>query len=443
LPGVRCHAAPGSVEQPMEEAQRLASTVVSQVLAGRSLDSALAELWREHPSLSAQQRGQVQDLCFGALRFHGYLEALLDALVDKPVREEKLACLMRVALYQLEFTRAAAHAVVDQAVLACARLGRGSAKGLINAVLRSFLRRSAELRARARRNDVGRFSYPRWWIDKLRQQYPRQHARILDAGNQRPPMTLRVNRMRCTQSAYLAQLQAREILAEPLGEYAVLLARPRPVAELPGFAEGIVSVQDAAAQRAAPLLDLATGQRVLDACAAPGGKTAHMLEMADVELTAVDEDATRLERLRANLRRVGLSAKVVQGDALEPGTWWDGDPFERILADVPCSASGVVRRHPDIKWLRRPSDIARFADVQERMLAALWRLLGSGGKLLYATCSVFHEENHIQVERFLDRHRDARRLPLPGEDANRQEHAGQILPDERHDGFFYALLQKN
>jgi 16S rRNA (cytosine967-C5)-methyltransferase len=427
----------------MQDAQRLASTAVSQVLNGRSLDGVLAALWREHSMLSAQQRALVQELSFGALRFHGYLDAVLGLLVEKPLRDEKLASLIRIALYQLDFTRAGAHAVVDQAVLACARLGHPAAKGLVNAVLRNYLRRAAELRTRARRSESARYSYPKWWIDKLRQQYPRHYAGILEAGNRHPPMTLRVNRKRSTVMAYLTLLREQNIVAEALGEHALMLEQPRPVAELPGFAEGAVSVQDAAAQRAASLLDLADGQRVLDACAAPGGKAAHVLEIADVALTAVDRDAVRLDRVRANLERLGLNANVVYGDALEPHAWWDGRPFERILADVPCSASGVVRRHPDIKWLRRPGDIGRFAETQARMLAALWRLLVSGGKLLYATCSVFHEENHIQVERFLDRHRDARRLPLPGDDTPIQEHAGQILPDDRHDGFFYALLQKN
>lgn len=427
----------------MQDAQRLASAVVSEVLAGRSLDSGLAALWREQPSLPAPQRALIQELCFGALRFHGYLDALLGVLLEKPLRDARLACLIRTALYQLEFTRAGAHVVVDQAVLACARLGHPAAKGLVNAVLRNYLRRAAELRARARHSEVARYSYPKWWIGKLRQQYPRQFASILEAGNRHPPMTLRVNRRRCTVSEYLAALRERDIAAAALEENAIVLERPCPVAQLPGFAEGIVSVQDASAQRAAVLLDLRAGQRVLDACAAPGGKTAHMLETADVALTALDVDPARLDRVRGYLARLGMNAHLLRGDALDPDAWWDRRPFERILADVPCSASGVVRRHPDIKWLRRPGDIGRFAETQARMLEALWRLLVSGGKLLYATCSVFHEENHIQVERFLDRHRDARRLPLPGDDTSRQEHAGQILPDDRHDGFFYALLQKD
>ena len=426
----------------MEETQRLASTVILQVLAGRSLDSDLAAVRREHPGLSAQQRAAIQDLSFGTLRFLGYLDALLALLLDKPLRDDRLASLLRVALYQLEFTRAAEHAIVDHAVRACIQSGHAAAKGLVNAVLRNFLRRRAELCAKARHSDVGRYSYPSWWIDKLRGQYPQHYSAILDAGNLHPPLALRVNRRRTATGEYLAQLQASGIGACAVGE-AVLLDRPRSVADIPGFAEGVVSVQDAAAQRAAFLLDLQPGAAVLDACAAPGGKAGHILELADINLTALDSARARLERINANLSRLKLTAHIVCGDACDPASWWDGRPYDRILADVPCSASGVVRRHPDIKWLRREGDIAQFAHTQSRMLDALWQLLASGGKLLYATCSVFHEENHIQVERFLGRHRDAHRLKLPGADTNQQQPAGQILPDEWHDGFFYALLQKN
>ncbi|MBI4194467.1 MAG: 16S rRNA (cytosine(967)-C(5))-methyltransferase RsmB [Betaproteobacteria bacterium] len=426
----------------MQEIQRLAGSVVGRVLAGNSLDAELAALWRGQRTLVAQQRAAIQDLCFGTLRFLGQVDALLDALLDKPLRDERLRCLLRVALYQLEHTRAAPHAIVDHAVRAAGRIGVGAAKGLINAVLRNFLRERARFLAQARRSDEGRFSYPAWWIAKLRRQYPEQFAAILDAGNLHPPLTLRVNRRRATPREYVDRLTAAGIAARGIGGSAILLDRPRPVETIPGFVEGLVSIQDAAAQRAAPLLDLAPRLRVLDACAAPGGKTAHMLELADVEVTALDSDARRLERVWENLTRLNLSARVVCGDAGEPAGWWDGRPFDRVLADVPCSASGVVRRHPDIKWLRRPGDIAQFARAQQRMLDALWQLLATGGKFLYATCSVFHEENHLQVEQFLERHRNAHRLILPGAGNHHAQPAGQMLPDREHDGFFYALLQK-
>jgi 16S rRNA (cytosine967-C5)-methyltransferase len=249
-------------------------------------------------------------------------------------------------------------------------------------------------------------------------------------------MTLRVNRRKRSVEAYLAQLAALGIDARRVGEVAVRLAQPRGVERLPGFAAGEVSVQDAGAQLAAPLLDARDGMRVLDACAAPGGKCAHLLELADLDLLALDRDAERAARIGATHARLGLAAEVRVADAGDPDRWWDGKPFDRVLLDVPCSASGVVRRHPDIKWLRREADLDGFAREQSRLLAALWQVLVPGGKLLYATCSVFAEENGAVIDAFLARHDDARQLPLPGIGG------GSLLPDDEHDGFFYALLEK-
>jgi 16S rRNA (cytosine967-C5)-methyltransferase len=426
----------------MIEVQRLAAAVLGGVLGGRSLDSELAEAWRRHSQLDERSRAAVQDLAYGALRFLPRLEALLETLLQKPLKDARLRALLLVALYQLAHTRAAPHAIVDHAVSACHALGLTSAKGLANAVLRNFLRRRAALGARALRTETARYCHPQWWIDKLRVQYPARYAAALEAGNSRPPLALRVNRRRTCVADYLELIARHGIRGEAHGAAAVLLEKALPAARIPGLAEGLVSVQDAAAQLAAPLLDLADGMRVLDACAAPGGKTGHALELADLNLTALDNDAARLERVRANLARLGLAARVVCGDACEPASWWDGARFDRILLDAPCSGSGVARRHPDIKWLRRESDIEQFARLQNRMLDALWQMLASGGKLLYATCSVFHEENHEQVARFLERHRDATRLALPAVDDDTHPPAGQLLPDGRHDGFFYALLQK-
>jgi 16S rRNA (cytosine967-C5)-methyltransferase len=426
----------------MVEVQRLAAAVLGGVLAGRSLDSELAAAWRRHSQLDERSRASVQDLAYGALRFLPRLEALLETLLEKPLKDARLHALLLVALYQLAHTRAAPHAIVDHAVSACHALGLTSAKGLANAVLRNFLRRRAALGARRLPTETARYCHPQWWIDKLRVQYPVQYAAALEAGNARPPLALRVNRRRARVADYLDLLARHGIRGEAHGAAAVLLEKALPAARIPGLAEGLVSVQDAAAQLAAPLLDISEGMRVLDACAAPGGKTGHALELADLNLTALDNDAARLERVRANLARLGLAARVVCGDACEPASWWDGSCFDRILLDAPCSASGVARRHPDIKWLRRESDIEQFTRLQKRMLDALWQTLASGGKLLYATCSVFHEENHEQVARFLERHRDATRLALPAVDDDAHPPAGQLLPDGRHDGFFYALLQK-
>jgi 16S rRNA (cytosine967-C5)-methyltransferase len=426
----------------MVEVQRLAAAVLRGVFAGRSLDAELAAAWQGHPQLDARRRAAVQDLAYGALRFLPRLEALLEALLERPLQDERLRALLLIALHQLEATRAAPHAVVDHAVRACHALGLTSAKGLANAVLRNFLRRRATLAARAQRTEPARYCHPQWWIDKLRLQYPEDYAAILEAGNTRPPLALRVNCRRAAVADYLALLREQGIQCEVLGEAAVLLRKALPAARVPGLSEGRVSVQDAGAQLAAPLLDLADGMRVLDACAAPGGKTGHALELADVDLTALDNDASRLERVRDNLARLGLTARVICGDACDPAAWWDGRRFDRILLDAPCSASGIVRRHPDIKWLRREADIEQYVELQRRMLDALWQTLESGGKFLYATCSVFREENREQVARFEKRHRDARRLALPALDEETQARAGQLLPDGRHDGFFYALLQK-
>jgi 16S rRNA (cytosine967-C5)-methyltransferase len=425
------------------EVQRLAAQVVESVLAGRSLDAALAAVWRRHAQLGARSRPAIQDLAYGTLRFLARFEGLLDLLLDKPVEDARLRTLLLVALCQLEQTRAAHHAVVDNAVRTAAALGLGSAKGLVNAVLRNFLRRRAPLVARVERQETARFCHAQWWIDKLRSQYPARYAAVLKAGNERPPLALRVNARRTTRRQYLDLLARHGIVGEASGAVGVLLAKPLPAERIPGLADGLVSVQDAAAQLAAPLLDVRDGMRVLDACAAPGGKSTHVLELAAADLTALDSDGARLERVRSNLARLGLDARVACGDACEPHAWWDGTPYDRILADVPCSASGIVRRHPDIKWLRRATDIAQFARTQARMLDALWQLLASGGKLLYVTCSVFQEENSEQIAGFLERHRDATRLGLPAVDNVSQQPAGQLLPDGRHDGFFYALLQKS
>lgn len=423
----------------MLEVQRHASRAVAFALAGRSLTQALDGVWRQHPRLTPQQRAAIRDLSYGTLRHYGRLQALLALLLRAPVSDEDLRCLLLVALFQLSYSKAAAHAVVDHAVKTAVALGKTSAKGLVNAVLRNFLRnRSALLDQADASGEVARYSHPQWWIDKLRAQYPGQWQEILLAGNQHPPMTLRVNRRRTSTEAYLALLQASGMAAERLGEWAVRLAQPVAVDRLPGFGDGLVSVQDAGAQQAAPLLDAQAGMRVLDACAAPGGKAGHLLESADLDLTALDLDASRLHKVEENLARLGLAARCLAGDAALPEQWWDGTPFQRILADVPCSASGVVRRHPDIKWLRRETDLGSFAEQQRRILDALWRCLARDGKLLYVTCSVFAEENQLQLAAFAARHPDARVLPLAGG----AEHDLQLLPDSQHDGFYYALLAK-
>lgn len=422
--------------------QCLAAEVVSRVLAGRSLDAELAATWQNESALSTQERGAVQDLSYGVLRRLGFLEAILGQLLHRPPADALVRHLLQVALYQLLHSKAQPYTIVDHAVPACAQLGFPLAQGLVNAVLRNFLRRRAELETGAMATDAGRYSYAPWWINKLVAQFPANYRDILEAGNARPPLTLRINRRRITPDAYLEMLAASDIAATPVGRYGLILDKPRPIAQLPGFADGLASVQDAGAQLAAELLDVADGMRVLDACAAPGGKTAHLLELADLDLTAVDIDAERLQRVADTLKRLSLQAKLRQADAGQAEQWRDAGMFDRILADVPCTASGVVRRHPDIKWLRQQNDIKSLAVRQTRILDTLWQLLGSGGKLLYATCSVFSEENNRQVKQFIARHPDARQLSLPLLADGLKHIDGQLFPDAAHDGFFYALLEK-
>jgi 16S rRNA (cytosine967-C5)-methyltransferase len=421
----------------MQRAQGLAVDAVTAVLAGRSLTAVLEGAGSEQ-ALAPAERAALVDIAHGTLRHLGLLRALVARMLRKPPHPPRLGVLLYVALYQLAFTKTAPYAIVDEAVKAAVAAGWPWARGMVNAVLRRFLRESDALLAQARATDEGRFSYPPWWIERIRRTYPPCWQALLDAGNARAPMTLRVNQRRNTVSEYQALLRAAGIAARPLGASGLVLERPVPVAQLPGFRDGLVSVQDGAAQLAAEMLDLAPGQQVLDAFAAPGGKSAHILEHAAVRLTALDVDANRLERLRQNLSRLGLQARVHRADAGDPRSWWDGQPFDRVLADLPCTGSGVVRRHPDIKWLRREADIAALAAQASALLDALWRVLRPGGKLLLATCSVFREENRDQVDAFVGRHADAALVPLPGQDGLDV----QLLPDENHDGFYYALLQR-
>ncbi len=417
---------------PLAEALQAAAGLIAAVIKGRNLDAALA-----HAAPPASLRAATMDLAYTTLRAYGRGDFLLGLLLDRPLKDATARGLLLAALARLEVRPEDAHTTVDQAVTAAAGIARGQFKGLVNGVLRSFLRRREELLALAGADAVARWQHPAWWMERLRRDHPAHWESILAAGNSHPPLCLRINRRRVAAADYLMQLDAAGLAARPLGDDAILLEKPVPVERIPGFSEGLCSVQDRGAQVAAALLDAHEGMRVLDACAAPGGKAAHLLETADIELTALDADAQRATRISGNLQRLGLRATVKVGDARDVAAWWDGRSFDRILADVPCSASGVVRRHPDAKWLRRDSDIAGFAATQREIVDALWRTLAPGGKMLYATCSVFGDENARQVEAFVGRHADARYLAMP---VDAQTHH---LPDGEHDGFFYALLQKD
>ena len=403
-----------------------AARIDSAVFAGQSLaDGLLARV-------DAVVRPAVQDLVYGSLRCYGRGDFFLSRLLASPLAAEEVRALLLVAIYRLESRPDAAHTVVDQAVAAAGELAEGRFRGLVNGVLRNFLRQQEALRAAVATDAVAQAQHPGWWLARLQKAWPGDWQAIVAAGNAPPPMALRVNRRRSTRDEYLARLADEGIVATPVGEVGLALAKPTAVERLPGFAAGLVSVQDPGTQLAATLLNPLPGSRVLDACAAPGGKTAHLLERAELDLLALDVKSSRCRRVAENLTRLGLQASLQAADCARLDTWWDGRPFDAVLADVACTASGVVRRNPDSKWLRREADIASFAAAQSRILDALWRVVRRGGKLLYVTCSVFPEENGEQITGFIANHPDARRA-----------HEEQILPAAAHDGFYYCLLEKH
>jgi 16S rRNA (cytosine967-C5)-methyltransferase len=391
----------------------------------------------------ARDASLLRALVFAALRWHHRLEWQLKRLLTRPLApsDTELAALLRVGLVQLQALRTPTHAAVSATVDACRLIGRKHAQGLVNAVLRRFLRERTTLLAEGAHSLEAHHSHPTWLIEALRGDWGERTESILAANNALPPLWVRVNRRVMEPERYLQMLHERGIDArtDPRAQSAVLLAEPLPAASIPGFTDGVVSIQDAGAQLAAEMLDLGAGQRVLDACAAPGGKTAHILETRpDLQcVVALDRDAERLERVRENLERLKLEATLVHADACTPGDWWDGRPFERILLDAPCSALGVIRRHPDIKVHRTAADVAAAIERQALLLDALWPLLAPGGRLVYATCTLLNGENTEQVARFCARTPDAIAVPPTAP-------AGlQILPGEANmDGFYYACLRK-
>jgi len=413
---------------------------------GESLATALpaAQQELENP----KDKALLQELCYGIMRHLPQLEFYITKLMDKPMtgKQRVVHYLLLVGAYQLLHTRIPAHAALAETVEACIDLKRPKIKGLINGVLRNLQRQHLQLAEQMPGKAPLQFNHPSWLIKRLSKAYPTGWQQILTANNQRSPMWLRNNISQQSRDAYLAQLHELEIEASA-GEYgdnSILLAQPSPVFKLPNFDQGSCSVQDAAAQQAAQLLDAQPGELVLDACAAPGGKTCHILELTqDVEVIALDCDQRRLERVQENLDRIGLAAQLICGDGTDPASWWSSDrKFDRILLDAPCSATGVIRRNPDIKWLRRESDIAPLVLLQQQILQACWQLLKPGGTLIYATCSVLPDENNLQIIKFLNQQTDAQLVPLHDNDTP-ETPGWQILPGEQDvDGFYYAKLIK-
>lgn len=415
---------------------------------GRSLTVALEPL----STSDHGRRGDaalIQEMVYGSLRWALQLEAQLHAFLKKPLKKKDgdIHALLLVGLYQLTYMHVATHAAVTETVAAAAALGKPWAKDLVNAVLRGFLRMSMEARACLTQTPELTYSHPAWLLAQLRMAWPGHWPAICTANNVRPPMGLRVNLQKITRAEYLAALQQQGMQADPVvyTDCGLSLAQPVAVDALPGFLAGQVSVQDGAAQLAAILLDAQPGQYVLDACAAPGGKTCHILERTpDIMLLALDHDPARLERIHQNMQRLGLKAQVICGDAATPDPWWQGPQFDRILLDAPCSASGVIRRHPDIKHHRTEQDLVELVRTQARILDSLWPLLVPGGKLLYVTCSILPQENEQQVRALCARHKDAILVPLDLPWAHATHGGYQILPGEQGmDGFYYACLGKN
>lgn len=424
-----------------------AAKALAAVLSGKaSLNSSLPT---QLDKVEDRDRGFTQDLAFGTARWQPRLSALAEKLLQKPFKaaDADVEALLLVGLYQLLYTRVPAHAAIGETVGCAEKLKKPWAKGLLNAVLRNAQRESETIFAELERDPVVRTAHPRWLQKSLKAFWPEQWEAICEANNAHPPMILRVNRRHHSRDDYLGLLTEAGIAATPCvySRDGIILEAAADVRSLPGFAEGWISVQDEAAQLAADLLDLAPGQRVLDACCAPGGKTCHILEAepALAGVVAVDLEAKRLVRVKENLERLGLNAELIAADGRDTEKWWDGKPFQRILLDAPCSATGVIRRHPDIKLTRQPDDIVALAQLQGELLDAMWKTLEVGGILLYATCSTLPTENTEVIAAFLERTPGARELDLATTAGIKQPHGRQLLAQQGgHDGFYYAKLIK-
>ena len=420
-----------------------AKVLTSVIRDGQSLTAALNNTLGVVES--DKDRAFIQALCYGVCRNFHRLDYILSQMLDKPLKDLDVKALALIGLYQLKFMRVKSHAAVSETVLAARK--KPWAKALINALLRSYLRGQEGFEQKADNVKSALVSHPDWLIQQIEQDWPMQAQQIFQQNNEQPPMALRVNLANISQDQYLQKLRDQGIEAEAVSfcRSAILLNKPAAVDILPGFNEGWVSVQDTAAQLAAELLDVQIGHRVLDVCAAPGGKAAHILEHQPKvrELVAVDIDKLRLQRVNDNLQRLKLSAKLIVGDASKPEDWWDGQLFDRILLDVPCSALGVIRRHPDIKLLRRAEDINTLQVLQKRIMTAVWSLLAPGGIMLYATCSILKQENEQQIEAFLATNTNAIEVPINADWGLVRRYGRQILTGESAmDGFYYALIRK-
>jgi 16S rRNA (cytosine967-C5)-methyltransferase len=432
------------IRTPLSTVFAAAARTTQRVLHGESLETAMD--YEDVEAFAPQSRAAFRDYCMGTLREWRSLEWLAQQSAARTqFAPQVLGALFNVALYALRRTKVAPHVIVSQAVAACEELDALPAKGLLNGALRGFQRRAEELeRTLTKQSPAVQWSYPDWWIARLKSDWPQQWQHIAQAGNRKPPMALRVNTQKIARDDYLQQC-GHEAVA--FGRAGVMLNRPIPAAQLYGFSGGLVSIQDGGAQLCADALEVKDGMRVLDACSAPGGKSAALLERAMIELVAVDRDALRQNTTREGLTRLGLKAEVKVADVAHLPSWWDKQPFDRILFDAPCTASGVVRRHPDGKWLKRETDLTNLVALQADLLRNLWKTLKPGGSLAYITCSVFRDENDRQIERFLSANADSKLRSVVWPEGVVAYGMGQLLPagaptTHNHDGFFCVLLDK-
>ena len=425
----------------MNHSQWLAAMIVEQVLLGKNLDKSFDLILKKYNNSEIDNLSQIKDMVYGAIRDLGKSNFYINKLVKNKIENRCLEALLHIALFQITHERSNNFTLVNEAVDAAKKIDHKKS-AFINAVLRNFLRKKDELEQELNEEESAVYSYPNWWIQKVKNEYPKNWKDILTIGNQRPPLALRINLKKIGVNEYSAILDEHEIIHTLVGGECLIINTPLGVDKIPGFLEGKVSVQDFGAQFAAHLIDIKKGHKVLDACSAPGGKACHMLELNSIELLAIESNKKRTTKIQENLDRQGFKAKVLNDKISSQNEWWDKEFFDRILLDVPCSASGIIRRHVDIKWLRRTSDFKSFGDNQLFLLKSAWPMLKENGKLLYVTCSIFKEENRDVIEKFKQDLGNVSELNI-NFPSNIAHIKNQILPSSNHDGLFYALLQKD
>jgi 16S rRNA (cytosine967-C5)-methyltransferase len=424
----------------MNHSQWLAAMIVEQVLLGKNLDKSFKLVLTKYNN-EAENLPQIKDMTYGAIRDLGKSKFYINKLVKNKIENLCLESLLHIVLFQINHSRSNDFTLVNQAVDAAKKIDRKKSS-FINAVLRNFLRNKDSLEKELKEDESAVYSYPKWWIEKVKNQYPENWQDILNVGNQRPPLALRINLQKLKIKEYSNTLDEEGIENTLVSDECLIVKKPLDVNKIPGFLDGKVSVQDLGAQLAAHIIELKNDQRVLDACSAPGGKACHMLELKRIQLTAIESDKQRTIKIIDNIKRQGFTAKILNKKIDNQNEWWDKQYFDRILLDVPCSASGIVRRHVDIKWLRRINDFQNFADSQLTLLRAAWPMLKEGGKLLYVTCSIFDEENRDVIEDFKQELSNVSEIDIKFP-SNITHIKNQVLPSDNHDGLFYALLQKN